>query len=207
MTDKERMLAGKLYLASDPELVADHRRRDELQRKLNTAVGGKEILAAAKELLGAMGEDSWIQPPFYCDYGSHIRVGRHFYANFDCIILDVCDVTIGDDVFLAPRVCIYTATHPIDAATRNSELEYGKPVTIGSSVWIGGNTVLCPGVAIGDNVVIGAGSVVTHDIPSGVVAAGNPCRVLRPITDAEAAHWQALAKEYWAEMGAEGEKP
>ena len=117
----------------------------------------------------------------------------------DCIILDVCDVTIGDDVFLAPRVSIFTAAHPIDAGVRNRLLEYGRPVTIGSSVWIGGNTVVNPGVTIGDNVVIGSGSVVTKDIPSGVVAAGNPCRVLRKITAEDTLCWEARAAEYDAE--------
>jgi len=117
----------------------------------------------------------------------------------DAMFLDVCDIVIGDDVYIAPRVSIYTATHPIDAAVRNADLEYGKPVKIGSSVWIGGNAVICPGVTIGDNVVIGAGAVVTKDIPSGVVAAGNPCRVLRSITRADWDKWQALADAYWAE--------
>ena len=177
MTEKERMLAGKLYKAGDPELLAGDMRK----------------------LLGTIGADFWIQPPFYCDYGSNIHIGDHFYANYGCVILDPGEVFIGDHVFLAPRVSIYTATHPIDAEVRNAELEYALPVRIGSSVWIGGNTVICPGVTIGDNVVIGAGSVVTKDIPSGVVAAGNPCKVLRPITDADRDYWQAQAGEYYAE--------
>ena len=115
---------------------------------------------------------------------------------FDCIILDVCDVTIGDNVFLAPRVCIYTAGHPIDAGVRRRQLEYGKKVVIGNDVWVGGNTVINPGVTIGDNVVIGSGSVVTKDIPSGVIAAGNPCRVLRPITEEDTRYWEELEREY-----------
>ena len=196
MTEKERMLAGKLYRASDPELVADHQRKWRLIRTINNEPDTEKLPGLFQELLGQLGEGSWLEPPFHCDYGSHIYIGKHFYANCDCIFLDVCDITIGDDVFLAPRVCIFTATHPIDAGVRNSELEYAKPVRIGSSVWIGGSTVINPGVTIGDNVVIGSGSVVTKDIPSGVIAAGNPCRVLRPITDADRQYWQAQAEEY-----------
>ena len=200
MTEKERMLAGKLYMADDPELRADDARKLSLLRRIRQTDDPGEIRPLFRELLGHIGEDFWIQPPFYCDYGKHIHIGEHFYANYDCVMLDVCDITIGDDVFLAPRVNIYTAAHPIDAGVRNSELEYGKPVTIGSSVWIGGNTVINPGVTIGDNVVIGSGSVVTHDIPSGVVAAGNPCRILRSITEKDTASWEALAAEYRAEQ-------
>ncbi len=196
MTEKERMLAGKLYRASDPELVADHQRKWRLIRAINNEPDTEKLPGLFQELLGQLGEGSWLEPPFHCDYGSHIYIGKHFYANCDCIFLDVCDITIGDDVFLAPRVCIFTATHPIDAGVRNSELEYAKPVRIGSSVWIGGSTVINPGVTIGDNVVIGSGSVVTKDIPSGVIAAGNPCRVLRPITEEDRRYWEAQAMEY-----------
>lgn len=197
MTEKERMLVGKLYRAQDAELAADHARKWRLVHAINTAENRANVLPLMKELLGDLGENSWIEPPFHCDYGSHIHIGKHFYANCDCIFLDVCDITIGDDVFIAPRVSIFTATHPIDAAVRNSELEYGKPVKIGSSVWIGGNTVINPGVTIGSNVVIGSGSVVTKDIPDGVIAAGNPCKVLRPITEEDRRFWEAQAAEYW----------
>lgn len=196
MTEKERMLAGKLYKASDPELEADHLRKWELTRAINTEPDRQKLPGLFRELLGSLGEGSWIEPPFRCDYGSHIHIGAHFYANCDCIFLDVCDITIGDDVFIAPRVCIFTAGHPIDAGVRNTELEFGKPVKIGSSVWIGGSTVINPGVTIGDDVVIGSGSVVTKDIPSHVIAAGNPCRVLRPITGDDRRHWQAQAAQY-----------
>lgn len=199
MTEKERMLSGKLYKADDPELLAGDMRKWKLTNRLNQTTDVDEVRAIFRELLGTIGADFWIQPPFYCDYGSNIHIGDHFYANYGCVILDPGEVFIGDHVFLAPRVSIYTATHPIDAEVRNAELEYAKPIRIGSSVWIGGNAVVCPGVTIGDNVVIGAGSVVTHDIPSGVVAAGNPCKVLRPITDADRDYWQAQAGEYYAE--------
>lgn len=183
MTERERMLAGMLYTARDPELQAAMRRAKALTRRYNATTEDQlaERQAILRELFGAVGENPWIEPTFRCDYGSHISIGRQFYANYDCIIIDVCPVTIGDFVLFGPRVCIYTAGHPIDAATRDAGLEFGKPVTIGSHVWIGGNTVVNPGVTIGDNVVIGSGSVVTKDIPANVVAAGNPCRVLRPI--------------------------
>lgn len=199
MTERERMLAGKLYRASDPELLAGDRRKWELTHRLNQTTDPEEVRAIFRLLLGAIGPDFWIQPPFYCDYGSNIYIGDHFYANYDCIILDPGEVTIGDHVFLAPRVSIYTATHPIDAGVRNADLEYAKPVHIGSSVWIGGNTVINPGITIGDNVVIGSGSVVTKDIPSGVVAAGNPCRVLRAITERDRIYWESQAAEYWSQ--------
>ena len=199
MTEKERMLAGKLYRAGGPELQADNARKLALLRKINGTDEPAQVRALFRELLGSVGEDFWIQPTFYCDYGSHIYIGEHFYANYGCVMLDVCDIRIGDNVFLAPYVSVFTAAHPIDAGVRNSGLEYGKPVTIGSSVWIGGNTVINPGGTVGDNVVIGSGSVVTRDIPPGVVAAGNPCRVLRPITEEDKAYWETQAAAYWDE--------
>lgn len=137
----------------------------------------------AYKLLGKTGKNCTLTPPFYCDYGTHTEVGDNFFANYNCVILDVAKVTIGDNVFFAPNVAVYTAGHPVHPEMRNTAYEYGMPVTIGSNVWVGGNVVITPGVTIGDNTVIGAGSVVTKDIPSGVVAAGNPCRVLRKITE------------------------
>lgn len=130
-----------------------------------------------------------IEEPFHCDLGYNIEVGEWFYANYNCVILDVCRVTIGDNVMFAPNVAIYAAGHPVHPAARNSGYEYGQPVAIGNNVWLGGNTVVTPGVTIGDNVVVGAGSVVTRDIPANVVAAGNPCRVLRAITEADADYY------------------
>lgn len=137
----------------------------------------------AKEFLGKSGENLFINPPFFCDYGKHIEVGDNFFANYNCTIIDVAKVKIGNNVMLAPNVAIYTAGHPIHPESRNSLYEYGIGVTIGNNVWIGGNVVITPGINIGDNVVIDAGSVVTHDIPDNVVAVGNPCRVMRHITD------------------------
>ena len=203
MTEKERMLSEKLYIPMDEALAADCARSRRLVRLINgtTEEQAEYRGAAFKELFGRTGENLWVEPPFHCDYGCHISVGENFYANFDCIILDVCDVTIGDNVFLAPRVCIYTAGHPIDAGVRRRQLEYGKKVVIGNDVWVGGNTVINPGVTIGDNVVIGSGSVVTKDIPSGVIAAGNPCRVLRPVTEEDTRYWEELEREYRRDRG------
>lgn len=182
-TEKEKMLSGELYDASDKELRADSFFAKNLVHDYNQLRpydldGCRTIL---EKLLGAMGEKCFIHPPFFCDYGKNISVGENFYANMNCTILDVGRVTIGNNVMLAPNVNIFTATHPIDAKTRISGLEYGLPITIGNCVWIGGNVTILPGVTIGDNSVIGAGSVVTKDIPANVVAAGNPCRVIKQI--------------------------
>ena len=140
------------------------------------------IAQVVKELFGKS-ENAWVNPPFYCDYGTHIEAGKNLFVNYNCTIIDVAKVTIGDNCQLAPNVAIYTAGHPVYPVTRNSGYEYGKAVTIGDNVWIGGNSVICPGVTIASNTVIGAGSVVTRDIPAWSVAAGNPCRVIRAITE------------------------
>ena len=198
MTEKERMLSGKLYIAQDEELKRDNLRARRLTRLFNGTTEEEleyrtELL---KELFGSTGDHIMIEPPFRCDYGCHIRIGDNFYANYDCIIIDVCEVTIGDHVFFGPRVGVYTAAHPIDAGVRNANLEYGKPISIGNSVWIGADTVINPGVTIGNNVVIGSGSVVTKDIPDNVIAAGNPCRVLRAITLEDKRYWEEQREEY-----------
>lgn len=169
---------------ADEAVFEEMHRAKRLTQQLNTVDRSNfpAIAAIVKELFGKS-EDAMVMPPFFCDYGSHISVGKSFFANYNCTILDVAAVTIGDNCLLAPNVAIYTAGHPIHPMTRRSGYEYGKPVTIGDDVWIGGSAVICPGVTIGDGAVIGAGSVVTKDIPANVVAAGNPCRVLRPITE------------------------
>jgi maltose O-acetyltransferase len=178
----QKMVAGELYRAQDPELVALRANARRILRLYNASVeSGGEREALLEELLGARAEGLWIEPPFYCDYGRNIAVGRNVYFNFGCIILDVAPVTIGDDVMFGPAVQIYTATHPLGAAERRSGLEYGRPIRIGSDVWVGGATVINPGVTIGAATVIGSGSVVTRDLPEGVFAAGNPCRVIREI--------------------------
>ncbi len=183
MTNRERMDAQMAYIADEGLLKEQQICRRKLQ-KLNFMDRSDfdGIKMAVKDLLGAS-DGAFINPPFYCDYGTNIEVGKNFFANYNCTILDVAKVRVGDNCQMAPNVAVYTAGHPIHPAARNSGYEYGKEVVIGDNVWIGGNTVICPGVHIGDNVVVGAGSVVTKDIPAWSIAAGNPCRVIRMITD------------------------
>jgi maltose O-acetyltransferase len=178
------MLAGELYDPLDPELIAARDRARDLCQELNATreAQQQERRRIVSQLFGAGGESVWLQPPFYCDYGSNIRLGERVFFNFNCIILDVCEVQIGDYTLFGPAVQIYTATHPMNAELRRKQ-EFAKPIVIGSDVWVGGGAILCPGVRIGSKTVIGAGSVVTRDIPDRVFAAGNPCRVIREITD------------------------
>ena len=191
MTEKERMLNGKLYC---PFKVGDNtwEKSRAVLEEFNTMSWKreKERMELLKGIFGHLEDDAVIVPPFYCDKGTQIYIGKHFYANTGLLILDEADVRIGDHVFIAPRVCIYTASHPIDAGVRRKDLEVAKGVTIGDDVWIGGNVVINPGVTIGSGVVIGSGSVVTKDIPSGVIAAGNPCRVIREITEEDRIYWE-----------------
>lgn len=185
MNNIERRDRGMVYV-SDDAVFEEQKVARRLTQRLNTVDRSdfEAIGEIVKELLGKS-ENAFINPPFYCDYGFHIEVGKNFFANYNCTILDVAKVKIGDNCMFAPNVAIYTAGHPVHPDTRNSLYEYGKEVTIGNNVWLGGNTVVCPGVHIGNNVVIGAGSVVTKDIPDMVIAAGNPCKVIRPITEAD----------------------
>ena len=200
MTNKELMLMGELYkLNDDKELNEDFMRARRLTRLFNSMTEEqmeerKEII---KELFKSTGENVHVEQTFHCDYGCHISVGENFYANYDCIMVDVCEIIIGDNVLLAPRVGLYTAGHPIDAAVHNEGLEFGKPVIIGDNVWIGGNAVINPGVTIGSGVVIGSGSVVTKDIPDHVVAVGNPCRVLRKINEEDKIYWEKEREKYY----------
>lgn len=170
-----------LYNAMDERLVKDRMRAKRLCYEYNKIVPEdvKKREEIIKTLLGKIGEGFYVEQPFYCDYGYNIEIGKSFYSNHNLVILDCAKVTIGDNVFIAPNCGIYTAAHPLDAETRNKGLEYAKPIKIGDNVWIGGNVVILPGVSIGDNTVVGAGSVVTKDIPANVIAVGNPCRVLR----------------------------
>jgi maltose O-acetyltransferase len=182
--EKEKMLAGELYDPLDPELVRARERARDLCWDLNaTREQDQETRRSIlKELIGRGGDSVWMQPPFYCDYGSNILLGERVFFNFNCVVLDVCEVTVGDFTMFGPAVQIYTATHPLNAELRRKQ-EFAKPIELGSDVWVGGGAILCPGVKIGSKSVIGAGSVVTRDIPGGVFAAGNPCRVLREITE------------------------
>lgn len=183
MTNSERRDRGMAYI-SDDGVMEEQKVCRRILQELNTVdrADFSKISQLVKKLLGKS-EGAFINPPFYCDYGTHIEVGKNFFANYNCTILDVATVKIGDNCQMAPNVAIYTAGHPLHPVARNSAYEYGIPVEIGDNCWIGGNTVILPGVHIGDNCVIGAGSVVTKDIPDWSVAAGNPCKVIRKITE------------------------
>lgn len=185
MNNIERRDLGMAYI-SDAAVIEEQKRCRKILQRLNTVDRSDfdEIGRIVKELFGKS-EGAFLNPPFYCDYGSHIEVGKNFFANYNCTIIDVAKVTIGDNCQMAPNVAIYTAGHPVHPVSRNSMYEYGIEVSVGDNVWIGGNTVILPGVHIGSNTVIGAGSVVTKDIPEWVIAAGNPCKVIREITEAD----------------------
>jgi maltose O-acetyltransferase len=183
-TERDKMLAGELYDPLDPELVRARDHARDLCQALNATgeAQQEERRRIVTELFGSGGESVWMQPPFFCDYGTNIELGTRVFFNFNCIVLDVASVRIGDFTLFGPAVQIYTATHPMNAALRRSQ-EFARPIEIGSDVWVGGGAILCPGVRIGSRSVIGAGSVVTREIPEGVFAAGNPCRVIREITE------------------------
>jgi len=181
MNEWDKMVAGQPYYAGDPYLAAARTRARELLKSFNDSPPADAEVRAAllAELFGKVGVNLWIEPPFYCDYGTNITVGRDVFFNFNCVVLDVAPVTIGDLVLAGPGVHIYTATHELDHRTRRTGLEFGRAVNIGSDVWIGGGALILPGVNIGDRTVVGAGSVVTRDLPADVFAAGNPCRIIR----------------------------
>ena len=183
MDNITRRDSGMLYI-SDDAVYNEQKRARILTQKLNTMDRSdyEGIAEVIRELFGRA-ENAMVNPPFYCDYGNHIFVGRNFFANYNCCFLDVGKITFGDNCLLGPNVCISTAGHPVHPAARNTLYEYGIDITVGNSVWIGGSVTILPGVTIGDEAVIGAGSVVTHDIPERVVAAGNPCRVLHSVDD------------------------
>ena len=183
-TERQKMLDGELYDPMDPELAAGRTRARDLCQALNATLEAKtdERRRLLAELFGASGDSVWMQPPFFCDYGRNIEMGERVFFNFNCVVLDVCRVEIGSFTLFGPAVQIYTATHPFNAELRRRE-ESGKPIHIGSDVWVGGGAIILPGVRIGSRAVIGAGSVVTRDVPEGVFAGGNPCRVLREIME------------------------
>lgn len=182
-SEKSKMLSGGLYRASDETLVSERLAARRLCRQFNALPEEhlEERRSVLMKLLGASHPDTFIESKFSCDYGYNIHLGENFYANFDLIILDVCTVTIGKNCMVGPRVSIFTAGHPLDAAARVSGLEFGSPVTIGDNVWIGGHAVINPGVTIGDNVVIASGAVVTRNFPNNVLIAGVPAKVIRSL--------------------------
>ena len=190
LTERDKMLRGELYVASDPELAAARDRARRLWHSYNAldpaAVDAQRDVLEA--LLGAIGKDSVIEPPFFCDYGTQITIGAGVFVNFNCVFLDCNTIDIGALTQLGPAVQLYTATHPLDAAARTAGPELAHPIRIGSRVWIGGGAIVLPGVEIGDDTVVGAGSVVTKSLPAGVLAAGNPCRVIRKVDQAKVAH-------------------
>lgn len=185
-SEREKMTAGELYDPFDPALVAARTRARDLCQDLNTTreTQTDERREILRKLFGRGGDSVWMTPPFHCDYGTNIELGERVFFNFNCVVLDVCPVRIGDFTLFGPAVQIYGALHPMDAGLRRQQ-EFGKPVNIGSDVWVGGGAIILPGVTIGDRAVIGAGSVVTRDIPEGTFAAGNPCRVIRDIPSPE----------------------
>ncbi|WP_316570077.1 maltose acetyltransferase domain-containing protein [Neobacillus sp. YIM B06451] len=184
-TEKQKMLDGQMYNPADPKLEEARLNARRLTNAYNRTAENElekrtEIL---RELFGTLGKNAFIEPSFRCDYGSNIYTGANFYANFDCVILDVCEVRFGDNCMLAPGVHIYTATHPLGAAERNSGREFGRPVTIGNNVWIGGRAVINPGVTIGDNAVIASGAVVVKDVPPNAIVGGNPAKIIKFIEE------------------------
>ena len=181
-SERDKMLAGEMYDPLDAELVEARTRARDLCAALNATRDrdDDERRRILRQLFGAGGESVWMQPPFYCDYGANIELGERVFFNFNCVVLDVCRVRVGSFSLFGPAVQIYTPMHPFDAERRRRE-EFGKPVEIGSDVWVGGGAIILPGVHIGSRAVIGAGSVVTRDVPEGTFAAGNPCRVIREI--------------------------
>ncbi|WP_049898725.1 sugar O-acetyltransferase [Halococcus agarilyticus] len=182
-TEKAKMLNGEPYDASDPELVAERERARKRTRQYNATdeTAHERRNELLDELLGSTGTDPYVEPPFRCDYGDNIHVGEEFYANFDCVMLDVRRIEIGRNCLVGPGVHVYTATHPIGAAERAEGLESGEPVTVGDDVWIGGRAVIDPGVTVGDGAVIGSGAVVTEDVPDGVVVKGNPAEIVKEL--------------------------
>lgn len=191
MTEKEKMLCGQPYNASDKELRQQHLHAQQLCQRYNL-IDPKNLRqrkALIRGLFKEVGVHFCIEQPFHCDYGFNISIGENFFSNYNVVILDCAEVSIGDNVLLGPNVSIFTSGHPVHPSLRNQGVMYAFPVRIGNNVWIGGNTVINPGVSIGDNTVIGAGTVVTKDIPANVVAAGNPCKILRTITDQDAQYY------------------
>lgn len=182
-SQRERMLAGELYIADDPELAAESLRAAKLTGQFNTSdpADPESRRAILRELLGSLGAGAEIRPPLRCDYGYQIHIGARTFINFGAVFLDVAAITLGEDVQVGPNVQFLTATHPVEAAARRAKLEFARPITIGDNVWLGGGAIILPGITIGENTVVGAGAVVTKDLPANVVAVGNPARVVRSL--------------------------
>ena len=197
MTAREMQKNGLLYTL-DEDLWASHINAKRITRELNATLETENPRRRelVQELFSAAGEGAYVEPPFHIDYGCNTRVGDHFYCSYDCAFLDCGQITIGNRVMLGPKVGLYAVNHPIDPVVRATGLEHAKPITIGDNVWIGGSAVVCPGVTIGSNVVIGAGSVVTKDIPDNCVAAGNPAKVIRPVTEEDRVYWEGMLEQY-----------
>ncbi|KRL85686.1 maltose O-acetyltransferase [Ligilactobacillus apodemi DSM 16634 = JCM 16172] len=199
--DYQQMLAGELYVTSEILPQNNARQGKMIAQQINQIpIEDKaKIQELVKKLFGKTGKDPYITPPVYVDYGRHVSVGDNFYANFDCIFLDVNRITIGDNVMFGPRVGLYTAGHPLDSKVRNEDqLEFGLPITIKDNVWLGGNVCVLPGVTIGENSVIGTGAVVTKDIPANSVAVGNPAKVVKTLGEKERKYWEKKRAEYFA---------
>jgi len=182
-TMKDRMLAGEPYRAEGPELLADLDRAALLMERFNTSAAADPAgrLAALRELLGSLGEEAWVRPPFHCDYGYQISIGARSFVNYGAVFLDVARITLGADVQVGPNVQLLTPTHPVEPEPRRAKWEAAKPITIGDNVWLGGGAIVLAGVTVGENSVIGAGAVVTRDVPANVVAVGNPARPIRTL--------------------------
>lgn len=193
MDEKEKMLKGLGYYAFDKTLTEERAYAKDLCFQYNALPPSKkeEKTEIIKKLFGKTAENFLIESNFFCDYGYNIEIGKNFYINHNCVMLDCCKITFGDNVFIGPNCGFYCAIHPLDSESRNTMLEYARPITIGSNVWFGGNVTVLPGVTIGDDTVIGAGSVVTKDIPKNVIAAGNPCKIIREISDKDKDKYKA----------------
>ena len=199
MSERKRMVSGKMFTSVGDEELSQlsHLNRTKMQ-EFNRSNREEYYLRdkIMREVFGTVGDNSMVEQPVQIDYGAHIHIGDNFYANFDCIFMDAAEIRIGHDVMIGPRVSLLTASHPVGAKARRSGLEYALPITIEDDVWIGGNTTILPGVTIGKESIIGAGSIVTGDIPAGVMAAGNPCRVLRRLTEDDDIYWDEKVREY-----------
>jgi maltose O-acetyltransferase len=182
-SQRERMLAGELYIADDPQLAADNQRALTLTSQFNASdpADAQKRVALLRELLGSVGEGTEIRPPLYCDYGYQTHIGARCFINFGCVLLDVATITIGDDVQVGPNVQFLTPTHPVEAEPRRAKWEAARPITVADNVWLGGGVIVCPGVSIGENTVVGAGAVVVRNLPANVIAVGNPAKVIRSL--------------------------